>query len=572
MAGYRRLWLALAMAVPMGALAASASGAVATDSVGFTSPVFVDTVRAGGEPEVIYSAKGHDLAYTSHEGTTHLDRAGATGVTSVAGFTCNGPLQPTPQPSCYENHVWIWTSDDHGKTWTWREQGAQYTGFSDPDFAIDAAGNLYDAGITFVALAGDALYSSPDGGKTWPAGTIQCETGDRPWITGGVANEVFYSTANGLVHSTDAGATCSSTALQDGGTMPDGSTTYSGVGKGVYDPVDGSLIEPAVFNHADGAFGVGISRLPKAADAFMGGGETFKPVEVAKGTSIYSPFGGPEVVRIDRQENLYFAWDTNDRQPNSNGGCNTTVPNASGPQPEDGRADKTPLPNHIMLEVGKHIGPGQWQWSAPIPMESYGPARLPGKRVLWPWTAVGDPGNVSVVWYQLDTLMDPDCDGMNGQSYPNANTYIYEAHITNALDASKRTVIVTNASGRAVHQGGICDSGTTCAATGQDRRLGDYFGNEVDQNGCTIIASGDTTTKDLAGQERITSLPIFMSQNRGPSLTGRDCATGAPLSATTSPPGTPNTGRSVPAPWWLLGVVASLLVVASASLATRRRN
>lgn len=134
---------------------------------------------------------------------------------------------------------------------------------------------------------------------------------------------------------------------------------------------------------------------------------------------------------------------------------------------------------------------------------------------------------MSVVWYQLDTLMDPDCDGANGQFYPNANTYVYEAHITNALDPSTRSITVTHASGRAIHQGGICNSGTTCAATGQDRRLGDYFGNQIDENGCTIIASGDTTTLDVGGQPRITSLPIFMSQKSGPSLTGRDCATGA---------------------------------------------
>jgi hypothetical protein len=44
-----------------------------------------------------------------------------------------------------------------------------------------------------------------------------------------------------------------------------------------------------------------------------------------------------------------------------------------------------------------------------------------------------------------------------------------------------------------------------------------------------IIASGDTTVPDsVTGQPRITSLPIFMKQTRGPSLTTvRDCASPA---------------------------------------------
>jgi len=61
--------------------------------------------------------------------------------------------------------------------------------------------------------------------------------------------------------------------------------------------------------------------------------------------------------------------------------------------------------------------------------------------------------------------------------------------------------------------------------TGQDRRLGDCFTNSIDGRGCVIIASGDTTVPDLTGEPRITSLPIFIKQTSGPSLTtGKDCA------------------------------------------------
>jgi len=521
----------------------------AQGTVGFAAPVYVDPVRAGGEPAVMYSRKGEDLIYTSHEGTTHLDRTGLTSPTSVAGFTCAGAIEPTPQPACYENHVWIWTSVDHGKTWTYRDENLIYTGFSDPDLTADAAGNVYNTGINLV---NDALFSSSDGGQTWPTGTPNCHEGDRPWLAGGRANEVFMVTdeqlplgvpgGHVLTHSADAGASCApaSASVPDNGNIPatcsSACETFSGVGKGVVDPVDGSFIEPAAFSHPNGDFGVGISRLPNAAAAFSGGPATFQPVEVGTKTSITSPFGGPEVLRMDSQENLYFAWDTNPRDPNGKNGCSPFIPNASG--------GPTPKPNQIMFAVGKHVGPGQWQWSTPIALNAFGPARLPGTWVEWPWTTIGTPGNVSVAWYQMDQLVDPDCDesAATGQPpVPDVKTYIYEARITNALDPATRTVTVSNASGRYIHQGGICNSGTTCAATGQDRRLGDYFETNVDAAGCLVISSGDTTQLDpVTGQPRITSLPVFIQQNAGPSLTGQDCGT---ATATATPP--PNTGGSL---------------------------
>jgi hypothetical protein len=75
-----------------------------------------------------------------------------------------------------------------------------------------------------------------------------------------------------------------------------------------------------------------------------------------------------------------------------------------------------------------------------------------------------------------------------------------------------------------VHEGGICQGGTTCVVTGQDRRLGDYLTNATDARGCVIIATGDTMSPDPAtGQDRAWSLPIFIQQNAGPSLTHGSC-------------------------------------------------
>jgi hypothetical protein len=153
-------------------------------------------------------------------------------------------------------------------------------------------------------------------------------------------------------------------------------------------------------------------------------------------------------------------------------------------------------------------------------------AHVPGARVFWPWVTAGDPGKVSVVWYQADRLVDEDCQP--------STLSISEAHITDALTAAP-AIDTTNASRGPIHFSSVCQGGTTCVVTQKDRRLGDFFTNSVDSRGCVMIASGDTTQTDpISGQQLATSLPIIIRQSSGPKLVGSgDCsAPPAPRSAT----------------------------------------
>src|SRR5262249_54122456 len=162
----------------IGAAPSSARVAHAVGRVGFGPPQYVDTQLAGGEPFVAWVPKTNTLVYTSHEGTTHLDRE-ALGL-GVQQFVCS------PQDlTCYSNHVNIWYSTNQGRNWAVvpiQNEFAEGTGFSDPDLAIDEGGTIYNTGID---LANDALFSSSDGGKTWGTGTAQCHEGDRPWLAAG---------------------------------------------------------------------------------------------------------------------------------------------------------------------------------------------------------------------------------------------------------------------------------------------------------------------------------------------------------------------------------------------------
>src|SRR5207248_1486180 len=196
----------------------------------FGPPVYVDQELAGGEPSVMADTLHGTLVYTSHEGTTHLYRGGLLG--SPWGdfdFLVN-----------YCNQVNVWTSTDGGATW-FRDRylGTQCpapptdTGFSDPDLTMDDGGRLYDTGIDLV---NDALFSSADGGRTWDKGTPYCHNGDRPWLAGGRADEVFMGTdplENNFDHevyvSTDGGQTCSASGIPDFGT--DHGLHYTGFGK-----------------------------------------------------------------------------------------------------------------------------------------------------------------------------------------------------------------------------------------------------------------------------------------------------------------------------------------------------
>jgi hypothetical protein len=476
------IFLLGAVAVPS---SSAGSGAAKTTTAGptFAPPAYVDQQLAGGEPEVFADTLHGTLVYTSHEGTTHLYRDGIV----------MSPWGDFSFVSNYCNQVNVWTSPDAGTNW-YRDRylGTQcpanptYTGFSDPDLTQDAGGRLYNTGIDLV---NDALFSSIDGGKTWDKGTPSCHDGDRPWLAGGQADQVFMGTdtvegsrsGHQVFVSNDGGTSCSATGIDDNGSLPDGGS-FTGDGKLYYDRLNGTVVEPAIFDHPDGTFGIGISTLPA-------GGSKFTPHEAVRGTTMFAHW---PAIAIDSAGAVYLTWDTDDRQAGTSGGCDGV---------------ETPAANSIMLVSTKDLGK---TWSAPMTVAH------PGTRVLWPWIAAGDAGKVSVVWYQTeqqDGLPDLDCQ--------TGHIHAMEASLTGAT-TTKAQKWIADAAGRVIHIGWVCQGGTLCVATGQDRRLGDYFTNTLDARGCVLIATGDTRLTDpTTGGPLPTARPLFIRQNGGPSLIGK---------------------------------------------------
>jgi hypothetical protein len=430
----------------------------------FGEPSFIDRNRAGGEPVSIVAQDG-SINVSAHAGTTHMfkDPMGAPGI----GDFANG----------YFNQTLNWRSTDGGTTWKYiglngMEMGphsATSTGFSDPDFAMDRGGRIYN---TEIDLANVAVFSSNDDGQTYTLAEPFVSAGDRPWVTGGNEDEVFLyvNLPKQLWRSTDAGITWSLVSVD-----------FPADGKLFNDPLnfESGLIGPAG---------------PKAIAITQDDGKTWRTYAAPLGPDSDDSIKLPA---IDRAGNVYLA---------SAGGY-------SGPN--DDTPDGEVTFNYFDRELE--------EWAdEPITIPT-----PPGDK-LWAWQIAGDDGRAAVVWYQ--TLAPADGETADEAS---RKWYAFAAYTTNGTgttvtcsDGTTEFVppqfSVVNASGRPVHLGKICTSGTTCnAATtpeGGDRRLGDFYTVNFDHMGNLFLVSADTTLRNAQGGPKPVGNPIFIRQTSGDQM------------------------------------------------------
>src|SRR5947209_964060 len=295
----RMTYAATALAVTAATVAA-APGYGSAPRVAFAPRVFVSPTLAGGEPSIFFDRAHQDYIYSSHEGTTHTLHDGLV----------EAPAGTASVAANYRNQVNIWTSVDgvHWKATDFDSTGfptdpTKNSGFSDPDLTQDDGGRVYNTGINLV---NDALFSSGDGGVTWDRGTIQCHEGDRPWLAGAHKNEVFLATdptysENGhtIFRSTDGGSSCGSFGIGDYG------TGFTGFGKLYYNHLNGSLIEPVIYN---GSRGVGIAILPNASHAFNAQKGKFHQTYISATQGLLTHFPS---IALDSVGNIHFSWADN---------------------------------------------------------------------------------------------------------------------------------------------------------------------------------------------------------------------------------------------------------------------
>jgi hypothetical protein len=424
----------------------------------FSKPSFIDKRRAGGEPVSIVAQDG-SIVVSAHAGTTHLykDPAALPG----SGDFLLG----------YSNQTLNWRSVDGGKSWRYvgtagLEEGPHSptsSGFSDPDLTMDRAGNIYNVEIN---LANVSVFKSPDDGQSWPQANPVAASGDRPWVTGQLENEVFLyvNLPKQLWRSTDGGLTYSLV-----------NTNFPADGKLVSDPLNP---ESGLLGPMD-AGGVAISK---------DDGETWESYPASLGAS--TQFFG--AIAADRAGWVYAA-------------------NAGGYNGDD---DTTPDGSVTFNYFNRKTK----QWRAT-------PIEVPIARgdAMWPWIVAGDDGRAAITWYQ-NTPEHPDRFYIYVAYTMNAH-----GTTVRCSDGSQRFIEprfqVVNASVRPIHKGKICLDGTACNASrdfeGGDRRLGDFFTINFDHKGNIFVVSGDTTLPNPLGGPNPIGHPIFMKQTSGDKMLKR---------------------------------------------------
>ena len=466
-------WWAMAAMAAMGLTGATARPATAADAgdecqvrapkVEFEDePRWIDLNRAGGEPVSVVAQDG-SISVSAHAGTTHVYKS----LDAVGGAT--------DFAVGYTNQTLNWRSTDGGKHWQYIGLAGQpfgphsptSTGFSDPDFAMDLGGNIYN---TEIDLANDAVFKSTDDGQSYPIANPVAAVGDRPWLTALEENEVFLyvNLPKGMFKATDP-------ALAAFTPLPTPPVTS----KSLPDPL----------NPQDGMIGpVGLGSFAISGDdAQTWKTYRFGPEGEGGGRNILgrsTQFFG--VIGVDRAGNVYQA------AAGGYGGPSDVTPN--------GEVTFT----YYERATGKT---NQQRINIPIPEGD----------ALWPWIVAGDDGRVAVVWYQ------------NHAGSPR-EFYAYAAVTNNGhgtitcADGTTRDAepqfTVVKASGRPVHIGNICLSGTTCNLTtgdGGDRRLGDFFTVNYDLKGNLFIVSADTTRAPAFGGTKPVGNPIVIRQKDGPA-------------------------------------------------------
>ena len=458
---------------------------VEAPAVTFGEPRVIDPNRAGGEPVSVIARDG-SINVSAHAGTTHIykDPAAAGGVGDFA--------------IGYWNQTLNWRSTDGGKTWTYvgiaglheGPHSVTSTGFSDPDYAIDQAGNIYNVEID---LANVAVFKSNDDGQSYLTANPEAWFGDRPWLTALEEDEVFLyvNLPKALLKSVDGGLTWTPVLNNLGGAVPAQAPPINA--KALPDPLNPNdgLIGPEGSTLrgnnqlGDPDFWVG---LENDVDLDKPGAPTVTWKKLSTG-----PLGFTQQffssLAVDNAGNVYLG-----AAGGYTGGRDVT-PNGQVSFAYHERATGAKNPDKIIIPT-------------------------PAGDALWPWVVAGDDGRAALVWYQSLAGKPEEFYAFIAVTHNAHGTTVTCSDGSTRFEPPRFTVV--NASQRPVFVGNICQDGTNCNASTSfkqgDRRLGDFFTVNFDHEGNLFIVTADTTFKSLLQGQKPVGNPIFIQQDSGPPM------------------------------------------------------
>ena len=369
-----------------------------------------------------------------------ITQAGSILVSSHPGFThyhtsSEDPTSSTDLLTAFGGQSYLWRSTDQGATWTHiglpgMEEGPRSLelGVSDPEFTVMEDGAICHTDLESLVMSSTAC--SEDDGLTWLPGNPIASGAptDRQWLAS--YGDEFYFTANYFIDhhiraSTDKGLT-----WEDRGDVPCS-------GDLIADPSDGHLIAGC---------GPGITVSEDAGRSWSEARPV--PGHDAGGRSMAEP-------AIDSAGNVWVTWAEGE----------TTLWAAGSP--DEG------LSWPWLFNLTAHV-----TFAAAVDEES---PKFDGTGTyVWPWISAGSDGRFAVTWF--GSYLTEDSSTQSGP------WYVFSATVVDATSAVP-SVAVSRLTPAPIHDGPICQSGTTCQATSVlgepsgDRRLGDFFETTIGPDG-----------------------------------------------------------------------------------------
>lgn len=401
----------------------------------FSDPILIDGTRAGGEPVIAITHAGSILV-SAHPGFTHYHPSS------------EDPGSTTDLATPFAGQSYMWRSTDDGASWrhlglAGQEEGPRSAGLgvSDPEFTV-----MPDGAICFTDLENLAMSStscSTDDGVSWLPGNPVASGAptDRQWLAS--YGDEFYFTANYFTDhhiraSKDKGMT-----WEDRGDVP----------------CSGDLVAKPSNGHLVVGCGPGVAVSEDAGRTWSQ--ERDVPGHDTGARSMAEP-------AIDGAGNVWVTWSEDERSLWAAG------------SPDEGKTwpwviDLTP---HFRLTSTVR----DVEKAGPICRAKACAQDNPATNgtYVWPWISAGSEGRFAVSWFG-----SYDEAPSNQQNGP---WYTFSALVVGG-DTPAPSVVVSRLTPAPMHDGPICQSGTTCQVSSVqgdpngDRRLGDFFETTAGANG-----------------------------------------------------------------------------------------
>jgi hypothetical protein len=388
-------------------------------------------------------------------------------IASGADYWESGPFGTSTQQS------WVHRSTDNGLEFhTVSPVGLRPDappGGGDTDIVVDDQGYAYFSDLEALTNVGVAI--SNDHGGTWRKSAISNPevVEDRQWMA---------------VDNGTSGSAADNTVFLSLRQVPAGSSIYSTPGStGVADPAGGLVYIPASGTPLPVSTGSPCGQLkfdPVKRNLYLPCGQadhiTIAVAHVNPGQRtnlLFHAVNTPQSPAGDDVSEI-FPWLTTDPAGNiyviwiagGNGGNNQVYYTAS-------------------TDEGK-------SWTAPTQVNS-----PPSNSNTFPVATAPATGRLVVSWLGQSSTLDSDLmpswfnDKQGATAYP---WFGYVATITGANGLSP-SIAQQPFTAKPMHYGQICNSGTTCIASGGDRTMADYFDVNFDKAGALRFVYNDTTSQ-----------------------------------------------------------------------------